>query len=137
MSVTVTGTEQVSREIHKRNRAAFQELNSLLKNASEPILAEARRLCISSRVRKALVMVDARNEKGEVVQIGPDLSKTKIAHFIEFGTSAHTQHSWNRRGTIQHPGTSARPFLRPAFDNQKDKVEKAIGHGLSVAMELD
>lgn len=137
MTITVTGTEQVSREIHKRNRAAFEELKVLVRNASEPILAEARRLCISSRVRKALVMVDAFNDKGEVVQIGPDLSITKIAHFIEFGTSAHTQQSWNRRGTIQHPGTTARPFLRPAFDNQKDKVEKAIGKGLSVAMGLD
>jgi HK97 gp10 family phage protein len=137
MSVTVTGTEQVSRELDKRSNHAVNAITAILGAGAGLILAEARRQCTSARVRRALVAQPIDDGQGETIAIGPDLSKTKIAHFIEFGTSAHTQQSWNRKATIQHPGTSARPFLRPAFDSQKDKVEKEIGHGLSVAMELD
>lgn len=137
MSVQVTGTEQVSRELSKRKDHAVNAITTILGVGAGLILAEAKRQCTSATVRRALVAQPIDDGQGETIAIGPDLSKTKIAHFIEFGTNAHSQQSWNRKATIQHPGTSARPFLRPAFDNQKENVEKAIGKGLSVAMELD
>ena len=137
MSVTVTGTEQVSRELDKRTKYAVTAVTASLWAGANLILAEAKRQCISARVRRALVAQHIQDDEGETIAVGSDLRKTKIAHFIEFGTSAHSQKSWNRKATIQHPGTSARPFLRPAFDNQKENVEKTIGKGLSVALELD
>lgn len=47
----------------------------------------------------------------------------KIAHLVEFGTAPHAQPN---RG-IFHPGARAFPFFRPAFEETKEGVGKAMG----------
>ena len=134
--VRVTGVDAVSREIGRRASRASRELDGILRQATEPMLAEARRLCISERVRRALVLDFVKDAEGKVIAIAPDLTKTKIAILIEFGTRPHRQQSWNRRGMISHPGTRARPFLRPAFDGQKGQAERLVGVGLAGVLEV-
>lgn len=44
----------------------------------------------------------------------------KLAHLVEFGTAPHFQQ--NFKGGFHHPGSSPRPFFRPAFESTKDDV---------------
>jgi HK97 gp10 family phage protein len=61
-------------------------------------------------------------------------------NFIETGSAPHTISTNNPAGlgsgglffgpSVQHPGQSAKPWLRPAFDGNKQKVIDKIGERL-------
>ena len=67
---------------------------------------------------------------------------TFYAHMVEFGTRPHSV-SKKGKGDPTHPGTSPRPFMRPAFDSQAHNAIIAAGeyakkrlatkHGLDTA----
>ena len=59
-----------------------------------------------------------------------------IAHLVEFGTGAHTIIARIRRALsfggvavrkIEHPGSRAKPFMRPALDTQATSAMIAVG----------
>lgn len=52
----------------------------------------------------------------------------KYAHLVEFGTAPH------RQTQGEHPGASAKPFMRPAFDSAKGTVEKRVEVDLRKAL---
>lgn len=54
----------------------------------------------------------------------------KLGHIIEFGTAPHEQPN---RGTY-HPGSEPKPFLRPAFDEQRDNVMRRIGEQIATQL---
>lgn len=71
------------------------------------------------------------------------------AHMIEYGTRRHSTKK-RGRGDQNHPGTIARPFLRPALDSAANEAIKTAGeyikkrlatkHGINTAdinIELD
>lgn len=67
----------------------------------------------------------------------------KYAHLVEFGTAPHivVKRGFRRDGTYferraEHPGTAARPFLRPAFEGSKSSVADALGNAIGKAIEL-
>ena len=93
-------------------------------------------------------MVDTRT--GRVV------APTHYAHLIEFGSQPHvivrrgvTTRARRSRGpdsvpipagtdwvqVIEHPGTPARPFLRPAFDTAGSAARDQLARALGVAIE--
>ena len=74
---------------------------------------------------------------GKVKRTGADVF---YAHMSEFGTKPH---ALSKSGEINHPGTSPRPFMRPAIDSQAqaavlaaaEYVRKRLStkHGLDTA----
>lgn len=61
------------------------------------------------------------------------------AHFIEFGTQPHEINPKTKKGlkiggqvvnTVQHPGSAAHPFMRPALDTKTDKAIEVVGENL-------
>jgi HK97 gp10 family phage protein len=65
------------------------------------------------------------------------------AHFVEFGTQAHRIKPRDRkslflagvfREIVDHPGASARPFMRPAFDTGTEEAVKVIADSLRAAL---
>lgn len=59
-----------------------------------------------------------RETRGDVtVFVGAGASH---AHLVEFGTKAHT--NAGQFAGSQHPGTSAQPFMRPAWEGTKHQV---------------
>lgn len=102
--------------------------------------AEARaRVPVDSGALRASIRVSARLKGTEVtarVTAGGRSRKgdAYYAHMIEFGTKAHRIGPKNAkalvingqvmRGEINHPGASARPFMRPAFDG---RAQQAVG----------
>ena len=76
-------------------------------------------------------------------------SATQYSHFVEFGTAAHPIGSGDltnetllgRKGATRkaqganHPGARPQPFLRPAYDETKDRVIKIMGEILADGVE--
>lgn len=107
---------------------------------------------IRSGVGKAqatLAMRDARRAaKGSappvVVYVGPDTKRSRIAHLVEFGSAPHTIKAkaaarvgraakdalrfagaggeFGYAETVEHPGATPSPFMRPAFEETQDQV---------------
>jgi HK97 gp10 family phage protein len=72
-------------------------------------------------------------------------TNVEYAPHIEFGTKAHTISVKSAKvlsdgksifgKTVKHPGTSAQPFLRPALDRNRQKINKLIGDFIGAAAE--
>jgi hypothetical protein len=54
----------------------------------------------------------------------------KLGHIIEFGTAPHEQPN---RGTYHH-GSEPKPFMRPAFDEQRDNVMRRLGDQIATQL---
>lgn len=55
------------------------------------------------------------------------------AHLVEFGTAPHRQPRMRRT----HPGTAARPFLRPAEEQSRAEVVRVAGEVLRRRLEAE
>lgn len=76
-------------------------------------------------------------------------SATQYSHFVEYGTAAHPIGSGDltnetllsRKGAVRksqgakHPGAKPQPFLRPAYDETKERVIKVMGDILADGIE--
>lgn len=76
---------------------------------------------LSARIdRKRRMVVASVKAGGKSAKTGADVF---YAHMVEFGTRPHSVVKGSslrssRAQTAQHPGTKARPFMRPALDSQ-------------------
>jgi len=66
------------------------------------------------------------------------------AHFMETGTTPHTITAKKAKSlgvdgrfgkSVKHPGYAARPFLRPALDNNVQRIVNAMGYKLMQWMD--
>lgn len=92
-----------------------------------------------------------RSQKRQQTRSGTEAvnSATQYAHFVEYGTAAHPIGSGDltnetllgRKGAVRkaqganHPGARPQPFLRPAYDETKDRVIKIMGDILADGVE--
>lgn len=83
-----------------------------------------------------------KNRKGETVAgfkvtksvaargVSDKADPAKYAHLVEFGTTPHVIPGAFVGGkgplTVSHPGTPARPFLRPAFDQNVGRAQTVM-----------
>lgn len=83
----------------------------------------------------AIVTETAEKKRGRVaIDVGPD-TEHFYGLFLEYGTQAHEIRpssagaltiDGNLRAKAMHPGTTPRPFMRPAFDGSKAPAEEAM-----------
>lgn len=104
--------------------------------------AEAKtRVPVASGALRDSIRVSARLKGTEVTARVTAGGRTRkgdafYAHMVEFGTQAHAIRSKYAkplmingrfvRGELQHPGASARPFMRPTFDGGAQRAVGAI-----------
>lgn len=75
------------------------------------------------QVKRTITLPD-----GRVMHKTEMANPVNYAHLVEFGTQAHSLGAGsNIRKGLQfpgavHPGTQARPFLRPAFDSKESQI---------------
>lgn len=107
------------------------ERQAALKAGAE-IIQDAASQNAPGSISQAIVIEE--DESGEGYLIGPD-DDHFYASFIEFGTTGVTIKPTNRKAlkfegeykALANPsGTPARPFLRPAYDENKEAVIQAI-----------
>ena len=101
-------------------------VNTLLKNESKVIVddAKTRSSYLSRAVSNSIRFI----EKGFYplsVLIGPKYPEGSLAHLFEYGTAPRYTDSGEFRGEME-----AQPFMRPAFENNRDAVTEGIKIGL-------
>lgn len=113
-------------------------LRAALRAGAAVILPEVQsRIPAATGQLRASARITTRYRKGQVsasVKVGNFLAW--YAHLVEFGTRPHTIRPKNPGGTlrfggittreVQHPGTRARPFMRPAADAATPEALTAV-----------
>lgn len=90
----------------------------------------------STLMRSIHTEVTSASQNSAVAVVGTDV---EYGPHVEFGTRARVIRPRNARALrfkiggrvvfakfVRHPGTRAKPFLRPAFDENKDKVHREV-----------
>ena len=150
ISTKLEGMDGVVAELQRRGLNVRSELTRMVTAAAEPIAEEAKRRATSDRVRKAIIVKVAQTKNGGRlvdVGIGPDTSRVKIGHLLEFGTAPHeigrpgqTLAILGRypvKGPVRHPGAAARPYLRPAHDTKKVQAQEIFAAETKKVIKAD
>ena len=91
-----------------------------------------------------------RTDKHRLVRNGKVLrDPIKYAHLVEFGTRAHAvgkgsqikrldgRKTSGKQSGGKHPGTKARPFIRPAIDKNRSQIETTIADELRKTLKRE
>lgn len=118
-----------------------QQLDKILRKAAAPMVREAKRLSSNADVTgdttKSIGII--ANRKAGSITVGPRRGngfKGYHAHLLEYGTAPHIIKAKAAGGLlrwaggaatqVQHPGSAAQPFMRPAFDATGQAVVESI-----------
>lgn len=102
-------------------------------------------------LKRSIKVITAKSDKRDErnVKVGVIGKETPLAHLVEFGSAAHKIATKTKRvlfdagsgtffgRTVSHPGTPARPFIRPAADAQASKAVDTIGKVLADGIERE
>lgn len=139
---SVTGGAETRAALKALRAALTGPLNAASKRACEPMVEAAKeRLKANGSVKAGRlyrIITVKRNGKRSrplqpVYEVGPsgDDPAYREAHLVEFGTAAH----WQPKKKRMHPGAAAKPFLRPAFDAEKETAVKVFADSIGPAIE--
>ena len=164
VNASFTGFREANRQIDKIIAQVERRGNRrALNKASRPIIKGARRKVRRRHgdLRKSLGNVIRMEKKtGAIISIiGPRRGRKRVvdgkpvdpanyAHLVEYGTQPHEIKPRNPAGalpvgndqfagTVQHPGTPAAPFLRPAYDENKNEAPKDYGEVIGGFIESE
>jgi HK97 gp10 family phage protein len=116
-------------------------LDGILRKAAAPMVREAKRLSSNADVTgdttKSIGIV--ANRQNNSITVGPRRGngfKGYHAHLLEYGTAPHLIKAKAEAGLlrwaggaatqVQHPGSAAQPFMRPAFDATGTSMVESI-----------
>lgn len=166
MSTEVTGMRELDRALSVLpDNIAQKVLRQAVAAGASVMKREAKRRCPkrTGRLAKSIAMKFKRigrgSRRGRVFyQVGP---KEKYAHLVEFGTGPHiikpnatrrvilrlrgekVSEYWGlgykgRFGKkVKHPGATAQPFLRPAFDESANQMISAMQKRIKRGIEAE
>jgi HK97 gp10 family phage protein len=112
-------------------------MRSALRAGAKVILEEAKQnVPVSSGDLRDSLRVSTSSKKGLVTaSVKAGNKKVWYSRLVEFGTAPHSIRA--RSGflnfggiftkSVEHPGSKAKPFLRPAFDSRSNQAIEAIG----------
>ena len=131
-------------------------MRSALRQGANVIRKEAQATVpVDSGDLRKSIKVRTRSRRGQVTATVE--TKDFKAHWIEFGTEPHEITPKQPEGalafgntvvkSVQHPGTQAQPFMRPAADSKVNEAIVAVGeqirkrlatkHGINVPAGLE
>ena len=114
-----------------------------LRKGAKPILEEAKNLVPvnKGKLKESLAIQTIRGDVPAVTIVARRRKPFRgfYAHLVEFGTKPHEIKNVLIGGkffpVIQHPGSVARPFMRPAFLTKKNEALKIILESISGEIE--
>ena len=137
----VEGVEELLGKLRRLEADVSEELGPAMKEGATVIKDAANRLAPGPHVD---IEIEGLTDAGAVVAIGP-VEKKWYYRFFELGATAHEitgrplafegQADTVVTGRVQHSGMAAKPFLRPAFDQHKDKAIETIQERLKQRIE--
>lgn len=141
VTAKVEGGEELLRRLEKMGLDVTHVLAAAAQAGAQLIADTANGLAPSPNV---LIEGDTKaSSKNKVtLDIGPSEEKW-YWRFLETGAVGHGISPRSKKAlafevdgervlawAVQHPGMAAKPFLRPAFDKEKDNATKAVGENI-------
>ncbi|MVX64227.1 hypothetical protein GKZ28_11050 [Clostridium chromiireducens] len=125
--IELTGVDEILNKLQQIGTNISRLENKALKNAGEPVLEDAKATNAfndrSGKLRKGLKISNIKKLDGtKYVLVGVDKSdnsKIYYGKFLEFGTSK----------------MPAKPFLQPAYEKNKDTIERTIAETLKEGLK--
>lgn len=126
-SIELTGVDEILNKLQQIGANVGRLENKALKNAAEPVLEDAKATNSfkdrSGKLRKGLKITNVKKKEGiKYILVGVDRgdnSEVFYGKFIEFGTSK----------------MPARPFLQPAYEKNKNTIQKTIAETLKEGLK--
>lgn len=152
VAIALEGAEQLERKLRLLEPKLFKKvIRNASKKAMQPMVVAAKTKAPieTGLLKKSIGMKQKQYTRARVVAtiVGPRKGFKKLvkvldqfgnlkeqyrdpvnyAHLVEFGTAAHALGSGSDSrkqvaSGAQHPGSDAKPFLRPAFDENEHKA---------------
>ncbi|APM39872.1 HK97-gp10 family putative phage morphogenesis protein [Clostridium kluyveri] len=123
--IELTGVDEILNKLQRIGANISRLENKALKNAAEPVLQDAKANVPvrTGKLKKGLKITNVKKKEGvKYILVGVDRgdnSEIFYGKFVEFGTSK----------------MSARPFLQPAYEKNKDTIQKTIADTLKEGLK--
>lgn len=145
-SIRITGQEDLIRKLRQTGANVEAILEEAVHAAAQVINDAAEEQAPGPHIEQETTRKTPRRV---VVGVGPD-KKRWYYKFAEAGAGAHDIRAKKKKalsfegqggavvvGGVRHPGQQARPFLRPAIDNNAGEATAAMGDRLKSAVESE
>ena len=125
--ISITGLDEVVKQLERRRMDVMAGVEAICMAGAVVVRNE-----IAGRASDIEVVVETmqKTQRRVTVGVGPTKKATCFARWREFGTKPHVIPKARKRGrkvsllpdggfrrSVMHPGQSARPFIRPAYDD--------------------
>lgn len=139
IKVDILGDKEVAGALNKLNLVATQMVKEAVGEAALNVQREARRRCPVDTGRLRSSIRPTFHDNGLAAEVGTDVA---YAADVEYGTAPHEIRPKRKKALfwkgadhpvrrVKHPGTRARPFLFPAWEQERPqflaRIKKALG----------
>lgn len=124
-NIELEGVDEILNKLQGIGANVGRLENKALKNAAEPVLEDAKANVPvkTGKLKKGLKITNVKRKEGaKYILVGVDRgdnSEIFYGKFIEFGTSK----------------MSAKPFLQPAYEKNKDNIKRTIAETLKEGLK--
>ncbi len=120
-------------------------MRSALRQGANVMLAEAKsNVPVKSGLLRDGLKVSVSLRKGVVIaKVKATGKHAPVAHLVEYGTAAHFIKPKSAKSLffaglfsngVDHPGATAKPFMRPALDRQSQAALVAVGEQIKTRL---
>jgi HK97 gp10 family phage protein len=135
--IAITGLDEVVKELEKRGADVIAGVESICMAGAVVVRDE-----IAGRAPDIEVVAETMQRRATAVTVGvgPTKKTTNRARWREFGTRPHVIPKVRKKGrkvlllpdggfrwSVNHPGSKARPFIRPGYDGSTGEATAAMG----------
>lgn len=128
--------KQLKRLTNVQIKAGLRAGGNIISNAAKENITKQGLIKTGTMKRSVHVETPGRKGGGAFVQIGTNITNPAYPAFHEFGSGPYLiRNAFGRGITVTHPGYPARPWLRPALDDNQSKAIKEISSSLKVLLK--
>ena len=117
-------------------KAGLRSGGDIISNAAKENIKK-HGLIKSNTMRRSVHVETPERKGGEIfVQIGTNITNPPYPAYHEFGSGPYLiRNAFGRGITVTHPGYPARPWLRPALDDNQGRAIKEISSSLKILLK--
>ena len=132
IKIDTSDLNRFSVEIASLSSKSEDKIKEVLKNSAFNIESKAKKNINSNKSVKTGHLMRSISTDAKGLEATIHTSNLKYASMVEFGTKAHVIRPKNKKALywkganrpvkqVNHPGSKAKPYLIPAFEDEKDK----------------
>ena len=132
IKIDTSDLNRFSVEVASLSGKSKDKIKEVLKNSAFNIESKAKKNINSNKSVKTGHLIRSISTDVKGLEATIHTSNLKYAPMVEFGTKAHIIRPKNKKALywkgatrpikqVNHPGSKAKPYLIPAFEDEKDK----------------